>query len=395
MVVPPAVDYKFSKLMKSQLAVLYLFDHHDERILRGVAEYAQRKGWHFTPVDVSSSKPPSGWRADGIITYYQNAKMGPDLDPDIPVVDLSRGTSDVASHRISENYLKIGETAARYFLSRGFSNFLFYHEGNKGMWNEMEGAFRSTIVTRNAEHKVTRLKHPRFDSFAASEELAAFLKDHFEKMTMPLAVLVPDDELAALFLETCHNSDIKIPDDVAVMGVGDTPVLCSSLSVPLSSVDTHRNLLGALGAEVLEAAMLNRSGAQKDILLDTCEVVERQSTETLAVGHGGVRKALLYMRDHYGEPLTIDGLAEEVGMSKRALEKAFYQTLRNSPSATLRSIRIQNAKNLLLETDMKIDSVALACGYSNSSNLSLAFKREVRMTPHAFRSQNRIRQGTI
>ena len=71
------------------------------------------------------------------------------------------------------------------------------------------------------------------------------------------------------------------------------------------------------------------------------------------------------------------------------LEKAFKKHLNDSPASVLRQIRLNYAKNVLTQTDTKIEAIALECGYSNSSNLSHAFNREVGMSPQEYRNRYR------
>jgi LacI family transcriptional regulator len=121
------------------------------------------------------------------------------------------------------------------------------------------------------------------------------------------------------------------------------------------------------------------------ILVAPHDIVSRQSTDVLAVEHPAVATALRYIKQHYGEPITIEDIIEFTGLSKRGLEKAFEKHLGRTPASELRRVRLDQAKRLLTETFDKIDSIALDCGYSNSSNLSCAFRRDTDMSPRAYR----------
>ena len=74
-----------------------------------------------------------------------------------------------------------------------------------------------------------------------------------------------------------------------------------------------------------------------------------------------------------------------MALSKRGLKKAFEKHLGRTPASELRRVRLDEAKRLLTETKDKIESIALDCGYSNSSNLSCAFRRDTGMSPRTYR----------
>ena len=121
------------------------------------------------------------------------------------------------------------------------------------------------------------------------------------------------------------------------------------------------------------------------VIIKPHEIVNRQSTDALAIGHPAVANAVRYIKNHFSEPITIEDIVDYTGLSKRGLEKAFEKHLVRSPASELRRVRLDHAKRLLTETNDKIESIAYECGYSNSSNLSCAFRRETRMSPRAYR----------
>ena len=156
--------------------------------------------------------------------------------------------------------------------------------------------------------------------------------------------------------------------------------------MPLSSVRTRLREVGYQAARQLDRLMNKEINNKVDpILVAPHDIVSRQSTDVLAVEHPAVATALRYIKQHYGEPITIEDIIEFTGLSKRGLEKAFEKHLGRTPASELRRVRLDQAKRLLTETFDKIDSIAHDCGYSNSSNLSCAFRRDTDMSPRAYR----------
>ncbi len=98
-----------------------------------------------------------------------------------------------------------------------------------------------------------------------------------------------------------------------------------------------------------------------------------------------VRKALAYIHAHYAEPLSRDDLANYVGVSNDYLTRGFRQEMGVTPVVYLNRYRISQAKTLLLSGDNSITKIATAVGFSDSSYFSQVFRREVGVSPNAYR----------
>lgn len=98
-----------------------------------------------------------------------------------------------------------------------------------------------------------------------------------------------------------------------------------------------------------------------------------------------VRKAIAFVQQHFHEPISRQDLARHVGMSEDYLTYCFRQELGMTPIAFLNRYRITQAKRLLKETDKTITEIALDVGFSDSGYFSRVFRREVGLSPEAFR----------
>jgi transcriptional regulator GlxA family with amidase domain len=88
------------------------------------------------------------------------------------------------------------------------------------------------------------------------------------------------------------------------------------------------------------------------------------------------------MEDNIEEPISPAVLAAEVGMSTRQLERLFRRYLNRSPKRHYMDLRLQKARNLLLQTDMSVINVALACGFTSPSHFSKCYRALYRTTPY-------------
>lgn len=98
-----------------------------------------------------------------------------------------------------------------------------------------------------------------------------------------------------------------------------------------------------------------------------------------------VRKALLLVQQSLDPPLSVGQVARHLGISKRRLERHFRSALGNSPLAAFRDMRLSLARHLVETTNKSFASIAVECGFCDSSHLSRMFRRRYAAAPHDFR----------
>ena len=89
--------------------------------------------------------------------------------------------------------------------------------------------------------------------------------------------------------------------------------------------------------------------------------------------------------ENLAQPLTVDFVARNAGVSRRSLEMKFKETLGRSPYAEITRLRMERASNLLLDSELRIYQIGERCGYPEQHQFSSAFKRFWKSSPKAFR----------
>ena len=102
----------------------------------------------------------------------------------------------------------------------------------------------------------------------------------------------------------------------------------------------------------------------------------------IGVRHPKLAQVIARMEANIEEPVSPARLAEEAGMSTRQLERLFRRYLNRSPKRYYMEIRLQKARNLLMQTEMSVINVALACGFSSPSHFSKCYRAQYRTTPY-------------
>jgi len=113
----------------------------------------------------------------------------------------------------------------------------------------------------------------------------------------------------------------------------------------------------------------------------------------IGVRHPKLSNVIQMMEENIEEPVSPSMLARDVGMSTRQLERLFRRYLNRSPKRYYMEIRLQKARNLLMQTDMSVINVALACGFASPSHFSKCYRAHYETTPYRERgSQASLRE---
>ena len=147
-----------------------------------------------------------------------------------------------------------------------------------------------------------------------------------------------------------------------------------------SSIDLMLNIIATdLGEEV--ANMVADQQIYSAIRTDQDQ--QRLSIPTrIGVRHPKLSRVIQMMEANIEEPISPSLLAKEVGMSTRQLERLFRRYLNRSPKRYYMEIRLQKARNLLMQTDMSVINVALACGFASPSHFSKCYRAHYDTTPY-------------
>ncbi|UTH45896.1 GlxA family transcriptional regulator [Loktanella salsilacus] len=135
------------------------------------------------------------------------------------------------------------------------------------------------------------------------------------------------------------------------------------------------------------------ANAVADILIyssiRTDQDTQRLSIPTrIGVRHPKLSRVIQLMENNIEDPISPATLAQEVGMSTRQLERLFRRYLSRSPKRYYMELRLSKARNLLMQTDMTVINVALACGFASPSHFSKCYRAHYDTTPYRERGSH-------
>ncbi|MBF9041971.1 helix-turn-helix domain-containing protein [Rhodobacterales bacterium HKCCE4037] len=125
----------------------------------------------------------------------------------------------------------------------------------------------------------------------------------------------------------------------------------------------------------------------------TDQDTQRLSIPTrIGVRHPKLGAVIRMMEQNIEDPISPSQLAEDVGMSTRQLERLFRRYLNRSPKRYYMELRLGKARNLLMQTDMSVINVALACGFASPSHFSKCYRAHYDTTPYRERGTHATRE---
>jgi LacI family transcriptional regulator len=392
-----------SKVRRSTPRVALLIETsnaYGRGVLAGVAEFVQAHGpWSiFLPekgrTDESAVSRLRGWKGDGILVRAEDRITARStLACRSAVVDLgAAGYLPQAPAVHSDTEAEAG-LAFDHLWERGFRHLAFCGVSDYAWvrWQEKEFCRRAVNAGATVAVHVEPLQHSQAGGWAADRKR---LVQWLRALPKPVGVFACYDLRGQQLLDACRAAGLRIPDDVAVVGVDDDAVRCSLSDPPLSSVAPDTRRIGYSAAELLSELMAGKRVSPGMRLVPPLGVTARRSTDALMVTDADVATALRFIRDHCCEQISVDRLLDEVPLSRRGLESRFLKFVGRTPHAEILRCRVGHAKQLLARTDLPIKAVAARVGVGTPEYLSVLFRRLTGLTPSAFRAQHQPTRTT-
>jgi len=334
---------------------------------------------------IENSNPPESWVADGMII---------DL-PDVLLSVSSKGVAVIGidirepiqgvPNIVPDDYT-IAKLALEHFVNRGFSQLAFcgFEEIH---WSFERGRHFIKLAKEDGlqitEYQIKSVQ----GAFFMDKTLHAIAK-WLEDLTYPLGLLACNDDCARIVSAACESAGIRIPEDIALLGVDNDEMICLPNSPPLSSVVQNFEKAGFEAAKLLDRIMKGQEklGNQK-IVLQSTHVVDRYSTNILATNDPEVASALQYIRKNINQTIGVRDVVAATTMSRRALEYRFKKVLGRSIGSLIRRQRVDQISKLLMETNMSISQIAGKLDFTSSEHIARYFRNEKGMSPSEFRNK--------
>jgi LacI family transcriptional regulator len=376
---------------RSKRKVLLAITIAQQAYSRGIVRFAREHDWHLVTDMTYTGRVPLGWRGDGILTVlgYRRELVDFVRSARVPAVAITLVNETVPLPRVEGDNRRIGQLAAEHFLERGYRHFAWAPFLNDVMNAERFEGFSGTLAKHGLACRVLPLAHS-LRGRAWQENWAGRrrrLVRELQGLPRPAAVFGYNDCVAADVIDACRDCGLRVPEEIAVLGVDNDPDVCDCAPVPLSSVRHDLEGMAYEAAALLERLMSGRRPPRGVVRIPPRGVVTRVSTDMRAVSDLHVAIALRCLSDRFRESqLSVADVVAAAGRSRRQLERSFRRETGSTIHAHLTRARVTHAAQLLAEGNLKVAAVAAAAGFSGPAHLQRAFRRTAGTTPRRYRT---------
>jgi LacI family transcriptional regulator len=378
-----------------------LAEEYGRGLIKGIMAYAKEHGpWVFCRMPEAFKdahgikdfcKWAKDWGADGIIGRIRTEDDAEQIKrADIPLIaqDFKERLSNAVN--ITGAYHDTGKMAAEYFLKNGYTNFAFYGFKNIVWSRERAEGYEATVKKHG--YKVHYFEQRRSNTSELWYYKPSPLSEWLTSLPKPMALMACDDNLGQQITEACKLTGIRIPEELAVLGVDNDEMICTISNPALSSISLDVVKGGYDAAALMDKMIKQKRKLQwNDIIVKPMQIVTRQSTDIYAANDPYILPALKYIHENIHQNLRVTHVLKHIPLSRRALETRFQKVTGFPLYRYIYHLRIEKFSRLLLETDKSIFEIATETGFDSSKNLSRLFKEVKGCTPGEYRKKHLIK----
>ncbi|ACB76509.1 XylR family transcriptional regulator [Opitutus terrae] len=377
-------------LVRSSRKVLVAAAIAPPECIRGITRHARAHDWHLVMDMLFTGALPRGWNGSGVLALgaHQPELLAHLQASGLPCVVLTDGDPIVDLPRVEPDHRAIGRLAADHFLERAHRSFAWAPFLNDAANRERLAGFQERLAEHGRTCRLLPPAHTRIGPYWQDnwDDYRRNLAAELLRLPRPTAIFAFNDCTAANVIDCCQDAALAVPEDVAVLGVGNS-LVCELSPVPLSSVDDDMTELGYRAALLLESVLSGAGTATRTLRIPPRGIVTRLSSDMAAVTDPRVARALHYIAEHYSNPmLTVCQVAEALGMSRRNLERSFRDETGCTIHENIIAVRMREASRLLrMHPSTKTSDVAGLVGISGVGTFCRTFRRHFGMSPQAHR----------
>ncbi len=374
----------------------------DREKLDGIFKYVRFYGpWHLHIIQNRIGEQRlehfETWHANGVIVGQSMLDMEESLaQTRLPLVLIDPLSRHLASTSpffrcsyVQNDSVSVGVVAADYFLKQGFKQFAYVGEALDRPWSRGRG---QGFVGRLREAGFSCQTHaPLTDDELSDWAVEQFnLTRWLSALPKPVALFAAMDIRARQVLDTCLISDIKVPEDVAILGVDNDDQLCLGSFPTLSSIECDMGRCGFLAAHLLDEQMRGKRKRKTILIYGVKKIAERQSTRAVQPAQDQlVARTIEFIRLNACEGIGVRDVVAYLKVSRRLAELRFRKTCGRSLLDEIQAVRLERVKRLVKETDFSIREITDRSGYQTDDHLRRIFKRHFGMTMREYRRQRR------
>lgn len=283
----------------------------------------------------------------------------------------------------------IGKDAAQNFLKQGrYSAFGFVPPSNDRPWSQARNEGFNRELARRGHLPVAFKDKRSTDAVVRRGDLAKWLR----RLDKPAAIFAADDAVALEVVQACQSAHLKVPNDIAVLGVDDEPLICENIKPALSSIRPAFTDAGRTAAEMLERMMHWRASptpAGTTVVKGRNEIVTRSSTRPESSAGLLVQEAIAFIQANVRHGIGIENVRAHLGVSRALMDLRFREVRNESVLGVLTEARLKELKHMLVHTDKPIGEITARLGWTSPNYPKRLFKERFGIPMSVWRRRNR------
>jgi len=369
----------------------------DEALMLGILDTARDLEWSVIDLRYYGGEIPPGISPE-LAIVDSSARYGSGLIKDLQaancqIVGIGTGAAGAmgdipGTPMVTEDQQATGRLAADHFVERGFRHLAYI---GHDPWAGARSMYKSFERRTHEREKTCHLL--RYKSEESTSAVRRKRQRQFEKwirsLPMPVGILAYHDVMAGTICAMCRIAELSVPEEVAVLGLGNSRLQCECAPITLSSIDPDHHRQGAEAVRLLHRLTSGQPPPDEPVLIAPKGIEVRRSTDVLAVKDLIVANALRFMWDNLESPITVDDIARSASVSRRKLERRFRREVGRTVNKELLRKRLERCCELLVSTDRSITALAPEIGFASKHYLHRAFRKAFGMSPREYRLKHR------
>ena len=329
------------------------------------------------------------WDGDGIIARIQNQPIADAvIETGLPVVDVLGLVPGLPVPLVHVDDRAVAKLGAEHLLERGFRHFGFCAVEGANWSNTRQDEFETIVRHAGFDCSVCRLP-PDTRGLANWEAQQDLLTDWVLALPRPVGVMVCNDPRGQLVLEAARRAGAAVPEQLAVIGVDNDEPLCEISDPPLSSIMPDHDRVGFEGAALLDRMLRGEAAPETRVHVPPAGLITRLSSDILAIDDPHVAMAVRFIREHACDGIGVDDLAAQLPLSRSTLQRRFRKALGRTIHDEILRIRLRRVEELLVDTELPLETVADKAGFAHRQYLGEIFKARTGDTLAQYRARSR------
>lgn len=367
-------------------------------IIAGVCDYTRstRLSWDLLLYEEFRSRTQSilSWNGDGVIADFDDPELvGLLSDGHLPVVGVGGSYQRESDYPpgipyVATDNARLVDLAYEHLIDMGLQRFALYSmpPAPTNKWaQEREARFRHRVEADGMTAEVFN----GLATFAGDwGPIIDNIVDWLRTLPKPVGIIAVTDARARQILQACTMDEIAVPEEVAIMGIDDDPLLRMLTRIPISSVAQGTRKMGKVAAGMLHRQLTGAPITNLRVLVPPEGINPLASSRHRPIGHPYVMRALHFIRQFAAQGAKVAQVAEYVGVSRTTLENHFRNQFGSTVHDEILAFKLQLACDLLQNGELSCAEVAERSGFTTVQYMYAVFRRELGCSPLEYQAES-------